>query len=41
MSPPPSFEVGKTMKIFDKSRVGKKMESFFESFGVAKKMEIF
>jgi hypothetical protein len=29
------------MKIFEKSWVGKKMESFFESFGVGKKMESF
>jgi hypothetical protein len=36
-----SFGVGKKMKIFEKSRVGKKMESFFGSFGVRNKMEIF
>jgi hypothetical protein len=29
------------MKIFEKSGIGKKMESFFESFGVGKKMELF
>jgi hypothetical protein len=28
------------MEIFEKSWVGKKMESFFESSGVGKKMEI-
>jgi hypothetical protein len=29
------------MEIYEKSGVGKKMESFFESSGVGKKMEIF
>jgi hypothetical protein len=33
--------VGKKMEIFEKSGVGKRMESFFESSGVGKKMEIF
>jgi hypothetical protein len=29
------------MKIFEKSRVGKKMQSFFESFGVGIKWKFF
>jgi hypothetical protein len=33
--------LAKKWKYFEKSGVGKKMQSFFESSGVGKKMEIF
>jgi hypothetical protein len=33
--------LAKKWKYFEKSEVGKKMESFFESSGGGKKMEIF
>jgi hypothetical protein len=35
------FEVGKKIKIFEKSGVDKKMVSFFESFGVGNKWKYF